>query len=305
MNKYYKSLFKPYYSSVYANFLNKDVAIQTDEIDIEASKDVVIQTDEINIEASKDVVIQTDEINIEASKDVAIQTDEINIEASKDVVIQTDEINIEASKDVVIHIDEINIEIFDDNLPLIIGITGKKFNGKDTLGNYLSKYGYKRMAFADPLKEVLRTVFHFNDEQLYGEDKEKPDEYWKIAPRTVMQFVGTDLFRHQINKILPNIGNNIWIEVIKRQIIEIWKTNPKQKIVMTDLRFPNEINLIKELNGTIIRVKRNIDKNYNDFVVIHESETYIDTLTVDYDFENNSSKPDLFKKFDDLYKLNI
>lgn len=266
MNKYYKSLFKPYYSSVYANFLNKDVAIQTDEIDIEASNDVAIHIDETNIEISNDVAIQTDEKNIEVSKDV---------------------------------------EISYDNLPLIIGITGKKFNGKDTLGNYLSKYGYKRMAFADPLKEVLRTVFHFNDEQLYGEDKEKPDEYWKIAPRTVMQFVGTDLFRHQINKILPNIGNNIWIEVIKRQIIEIWKTNPKQKIVMTDLRFPNEINLIKELNGTIIRVKRNIDKNDNDFVVVHESETYIDTLTVDYDFENNSSKPDLFKKFDDLYKLNI
>ena len=41
-----------------------------------------------------------------------------------------------------------------------------------------------------------------------------------------MQFVETDLFRHQIKKVLPKVGNNIWIEVIKRQILEIWKTNP-------------------------------------------------------------------------------
>lgn len=188
-----------------------------------------------------------------------------------------------------------------DKMPLIIGITGKKFNGKDTLGKYLSKYGYKRLAFADPLKKVLNVIFQFNDDQLYGNDKETPDPYWKVSPRSVMQFVGTDLFRHQIKKILPNIGDNIWIEVVKRQILEIWKINPKQKIVLTDLRFPNEINLIKELNGVIIRVKRNIDKSDEEFIVVHESETYIDKLTVDYDFDNNGTKNDLFAQFDKIF----
>jgi hypothetical protein len=188
-----------------------------------------------------------------------------------------------------------------DNMPLIIGITGKKFNGKDTLGKYLSKYGYRRLAFAEPLKQVLKIIFQFNDEQLYGNDKEIPDTYWKVSPRSIMQFVGTDLFRHQIKKILPDIDDNIWIEVVKRQILDIWKKNPKQKIVLTDLRFPNEINLIKELNGVIIRVKRNIDKSEEEFIVIHESETYIDKLNVDYDFDNNKTKNDLFEQFDKIF----
>ena len=193
-------------------------------------------------------------------------------------------------------------KINEQKLPIIVGITGKKFNGKDTLGNHLvSKYGYIRIAFADPLKEVLKTVFNFNDAQLYGESKETIDEYWKVTPRTVMQYVGTDMFRNQMGKIIPNIGTNIWIEVIKRKILDIWKTNPTQKIVLTDLRFPNEINLIKELGGIIIRVKRNIDKSEDEFVVIHESETYIDMFDVDYDFENNQSKDMLYEKFDKIF----
>jgi len=272
LNQYYKSLFPLCNTYTFRKFNNCDVGIQTD----------AIQTDEVQ---NKEV--QTDNLQTDDLQTDDLQTDEI----LKDEV-QINDIQTELSE-----------EVSYNNLPIIIGITGKKFNGKDTLGNYLSKYGYKRLAFADPLKEVLRTVFHFNDEQLYGEDKEKPDPYWKIPPRSIMQFVGTDLFRHQISKILPNIGNNIWIEVVKRQIVELWKTNPKQKIVLTDLRFPNEINLIKELNGTIIRVKRNIDKNDNDFVVVHESETYIDKLDVEHDFENNGTKAELFKKFDDLYNL--
>ena len=193
-------------------------------------------------------------------------------------------------------------KINEQKLPIIVGITGKKFNGKDTLGNHLvSKYGYIRIAFADPLKEVLKTVFNFNDAQLYGESKETIDEYWKVTPRTVMQYVGTDMFRNQMGKIIPNIGTNIWIEVIKRKILDIWKTNPTQKIVLTDLRFPNEINLIKELGGIIIRVKRNIDKSEDEFVVIHESETYIDMFDVDYDFENNKNKDMLYEKFDKIF----
>jgi dephospho-CoA kinase len=113
-------------------------------------------------------------------------------------------------------------------MPRIIGITGKKFNGKDTLGNYLSKYNYKIMAFADPLKEVIKTIFDFNSEQLYGEEKEKIDDFWKISPRTAMQFIGTDLFRHQMNKLIPDIGNEIWIKVIKRQIEEVYKSQTMQ-----------------------------------------------------------------------------
>ena len=286
---------------MFKNIMNKEVAVQTD--------DILINVGPVDV---KDVITQTD-YEIKEFVKMNQSLSQINDVASgPNNTVASGPNNTVASEpnNTVNEISEVLPSPTDDNpiieptnnMPLIIGITGKKFNGKDTLGKYLSKYGYKRLAFADPLKDVLRDVFHFNDEQLYGEDKEKIDPYWKVSPRTIMQFVGTDLFRHQMKKILPDVGNNIWIEVIKRQILEIWKTNPDQKIVLTDLRFPNEIALIKEFGGIIIRVKRNIDKNDNDFVVVHESETYIDTLNVDYDFDNNGTKDDLFTKFDDLYK---
>jgi hypothetical protein len=218
------------------------------------------------------------------------------LKEKKDVSIQTEDTSIQ-TKDAS-NLDEYN------NMPRIIGVTGKKFNGKDTLGNYLSKYNYKRMAFADPLKQVIKNIFDFNDEQLYGENKEKIDDFWKISPRSAMQFIGTDLFRHQMNKLIPEIGDEIWIKVVKRQIENIWKNNPNQKIVITDVRFPNECNLIRELGGIIIRVKRKIEDIHtdSDFIIVHESETYINALKVDYDFDNNKTKIDLYKQFDDLYK---
>jgi len=46
----------------------------------------------------------------------------------------------------------------------IIGITGYKRHGKDTLGDYLVKYhGYTKIAFADALKEACRNIFDFTE----------------------------------------------------------------------------------------------------------------------------------------------
>jgi dephospho-CoA kinase len=49
----------------------------------------------------------------------------------------------------------------------IIGITGKKFSGKDTLGDYfVNNHGYIRLAFADALKNACAEIFGFDFEQL-------------------------------------------------------------------------------------------------------------------------------------------
>lgn len=60
----------------------------------------------------------------------------------------------------------------------IIGITGKKFSGKDTLGSYfVNKYGYTQLAYADTLKNAVKCIFDFDDEQLYGSKKEEIDDF--------------------------------------------------------------------------------------------------------------------------------
>jgi len=152
-----------------------------------------------------------------------------------------------------------------NNKPILIGITGRKFHGKDTLVNRLvQRFGYKKFAFADPLKEACRIIFGFNHEQLYGNKKEEKDVFWNITPRKIFQFVGTDLFRDQAKNIIPNIGEDLWIEVIRKKILDEWKENPNQHIVITDVRFPNEADMIHQMNGIIVRVKRDkMIKRYN------------------------------------------
>lgn len=183
----------------------------------------------------------------------------------------------------------------------IIGITGKKSNGKDTLGDYLvSRYRYKRIGFADALKEACRQIFNFTDEQLYGLEKETTDPFWGITPRKVLQFVGTDLFREQIEKIIPHIGKDIWVETVKQKICNELSKDKTAKFVVTDVRFPNEVDMVRELGGIIIRVKR---ESVNKKIDEHPSEKEIDNLDVTFELENNGTISDLYDKYDGL-KIN-
>lgn len=174
----------------------------------------------------------------------------------------------------------------------IIGITGKKFSGKDTLGNYfVQNYHYEQIAYADALKDAVKCIFDFDDEQLYGSKKEEVDEFWGETPRHVLQFVGTDLFRNHTCELMPHVGKNIWVQVVKRKIINKMKKNPNACFVITDARFPNEVDVVKQLGGTVIKLKRT--NNSDD---THESEVLIDSLPCDYEFENNGSKDELYHK---------
>lgn len=107
----------------------------------------------------------------------------------------------------------------------VIGITGLKYNGKDTVSDYLcKKYGYKKITLADPLKEICGTLFGFSHEQLYGSLKEVPDPRWfGLTPRTVFQYLGTDIFRNNMNKLHPNFEDNFWILHAKLKIEKILK----------------------------------------------------------------------------------
>lgn len=170
-------------------------------------------------------------------------------------------------------------------IPKIIGITGKKFHGKDTVGNYfVTKHRFERIAFADPLKQACQSIFGFTYDQLYGDQKEVIDEYWGKTPRDIFQFVGTDLFRNQFSK-------SIWIDSIKRKITSA----PSQHFVITDVRFPNEAALIKELDGIIIKVVRNIP---DDMSSLHESETH--DIVPDFIIQNDSSISDCYTSINKL-----
>ncbi len=185
----------------------------------------------------------------------------------------------------------------------LIGITGLKRSGKDTLGsNFVEKYGYKRLAFADALKDGCKEIFGFTDDQLYGDKKETIDEYWGVTPRTVLQYVGTDLFRDQLGLIIPKIGKNIWLKVVEKKILDEWKNNPATRFVITDVRFSNECQMVKELGGIVIRVKRDSVNNSTD---CHSSELEIEKLDVTVEIPNNDTKDELFMLATQFLAMNV
>lgn len=163
---------------------------------------------------------------------------------------------------------------------MLIGLCGKKQAGKSTITDYLVSKGWVEISFAYPLKEIIgRELFGFNDEQLYGpeEVKEAVVPEWNMSPRKVLQIVGTDMFRKYIRE-------DFWVYLAKKRVIELQMKNPNINIVISDCRFPNELDMIKDLDGTVIRVIRP-DKEHVDS---HESENALNDYIVDFEIEAKS-----------------
>ena len=148
----------------------------------------------------------------------------------------------------------------------------------------------------------------------------------KLTPRTFLQLLGTDCGR---NLIHPNIWVNSMFTNYKPEYgcddtcdndqaamaTGQWCIEPKyclNKIypnwLITDVRFPNEVQAIKDRNGIVIRVKRELPKIgvsftlkdgtvENHMMQEHPSETALDNhKDWDYIIDNNSSIEDLIDK---------
>lgn len=185
---------------------------------------------------------------------------------------------------------------------MIIGISGKKKSGKDTVANYLKdKFGYTVYHYADPLKEFCRDLLGLDEKLLWGTDEDKNtltgykfEDLYNIATgllnptkdyefqdylndfmpdnscsymtyREVLQYFGTEVFR-AFNK-------SIWVDTTFRKI----ERDNCKLAVIADVRFEDEVEAILSRNGDVIRLLRNSGK-----VDEHKSETILDG----YNFKN-------------------
>lgn len=177
---------------------------------------------------------------------------------------------------------------------MLIGFLGKKESGKTTASKFLiNELNFTEKSFAEPLKKACQDLFLLEEDQINGNKKEEIDKRWGCTPRKILQFIGTDLLRNNINKIMPNIGENIFIDIFK-----VWYEQNKEKnIVIPDVRFKNEIDFIHSIGGIIIKLDRN--NNENDE---HESEN-INNLNYDYIINNNKTIENLNKNIIDIYNV--
>lgn len=172
---------------------------------------------------------------------------------------------------------------------LLIGITGKKNAGKDTIADHLvSQHGFIKHSFAAPLKDACRTLFLLTDEQLTDPiQKEEMDARWKITPRRLFQIVGTDMMR-------TAFGDDFWIRHIDHWILE----ERPERLVVPDVRFPNEAAWIKKNGGVLIRVRSFPSATTDDN---HASETMSDEIIADIEIQNDKTAgiESLHKQVDD------
>ena len=146
---------------------------------------------------------------------------------------------------------------------MIIGISGKLGSGKTTAANYLAAHGYKIANFADILKHSAANILGISPALCYSREGKNT-----MIPELNMT-VGT--FLQQYGTAVRNIDNDIWVKLLFRNI------STHDKIVIADVRFPNEARAIHERGGKVIRLSAAeplIDNDSRDGT--HISETALD-----------------------------
>ena len=168
----------------------------------------------------------------------------------------------------------------------LIGIAGRAGAGKTTIAKHLKeKHGYTRWSFADPLKEMLINSGMITYDEAYTE--KTPQSRW------LMQKIGTDIFRKQVHPLY-------WVNKMRDSIEDTWE-KVSIPIVLDDIRFPEEAEMVRSLGGKLIMVKRtdHLDPTAGE----HESECKVDTIECDYIFSARSGEVDLLLwNMDELIK---
>ena len=198
---------------------------------------------------------------------------------------------------------------------MIIGICGFIGSGKDTVADYLVNFHeFRRESFANTLKDAVAAVFGWDRTLLEGRTKEarewreQVDPWWAerlamptLTPRWVLQYWGTEVCRRAFH-------DDIWIASLENKL-----RTSKDNVVISDCRFPNEIQSIRDAGGKIVWVQRgelpdwydtaieaNLGHNYavQDLKMrkIHASETAWVGTDFDTIIDNNRSIDDLYQQ---------
>lgn len=235
---------------------------------------------------------------------------------------------------------------------MILGISGKKHSGKNTVANIIHGITLKQMdmvqdwsidgnghlnvliqdgwgvfdvtrrdkefvvwaennlypyikiySFADALKWLAVELFDIPEECCFGTEDQKNQiqehllwenardrrsRFWSSGPMTArefLQYFGTDVMRY------------MWEPVWVNKCIKDIKREGTLLAIIPDVRFPNEVQIIEEAGGMVLRLTRNVfDDN-------HKSETALDNYSfTDYLDNQDDSIDSTMAKVQKFYK---
>jgi hypothetical protein len=169
---------------------------------------------------------------------------------------------------------------------MIIGLSGYARSGKDEVAKILvSEFNFERVAFADAIRDLL-----YQMNPLIGVTR----------LQTMIDAVGWDIAKQHpdVRSYLQNLGvgarklfgNNFWInQALNPHVYEHPIVGVNKNIVVTDVRFENEADMIKALYGQVWRVRRQNVEPVNQ----HVSEVALDDYKFDQILKNEGSLDEL------------
>jgi hypothetical protein len=183
----------------------------------------------------------------------------------------------------------------------ILGLSGYARSGKDEAAKVLVKeFGYTRVSFADKLREFL---YALNPIVAAGpgivcsemlKDGIKSRDY-VFYLQDVIDVVGWEGYKSikvgpEIRRLLQRLGteagrqtlwDSIWIDAALANVPD------DAKVVVTDCRFPNEAQAIKDRGGKVVRINRkDVGPTLSADGTAHPSETSLDDWDFDYTLWN-------------------
>lgn len=183
-----------------------------------------------------------------------------------------------------------------DDMSRVILLGGLLTAGKDEVADHLvTHYGFKKLGMSDTLAEalyVLNPVIDWDyvtghhvryrtvvDRVGYVEAKRNPEV------RRLLQTLGTEVVRNML-------GENLWVEATAKKISSLL---PWNDVVLTGVRFPNELVLREKFEGVAVWVDRP-GLSTGD----HSSEALLRPEEFNYVLDNSGTLEDLYRATDAL-----
>ena len=174
---------------------------------------------------------------------------------------------------------ETQLDLFPDDTilrnasPKVIALSGRAGSGKSLASETLVQAGWKRVKFADGLKNMLRSLYDTAgltldeiERRLEGDLKEQPDPLLKgKTPRWAMQSLGNEWGRELIHR-------DLWLSLAIKAVRNHMSVG--YNVVVDDCRYVNEADAVRNIGGSVWLVKRPVPLPKGFVTQPHESERF-------------------------------
>jgi hypothetical protein len=174
----------------------------------------------------------------------------------------------------------------------LIGLIGYKRSGKNTVADTLVEcFGYRAIAFADPLREMALAIDPLVGSFPLPGQLMPPADGWRLSE--VLDAIGYEKAKEipEVRRFYQRLGTNgvraldpgFWLRLGEQRIDNL-RSIERSPVAVTDARFPNEANAIRNRGGWIVRVVR---PGFEPEEGAHESETALDGYGEDFVVDNS------------------